>query len=114
MTSDSRRTEVAGAARTSSQLESDTLVHPVSELTGGLLSGRYQIERELDRGGMGAVYLARDQQLHARPVVVKVLLDEAFKSDYVVQKFGQEIEALSRLDHPGIVGIIDAGKLSDG
>ena len=114
MTSESRRTDVAPAPRTVSSGDGETLLHTITELTGQVLSGRYLIERELDRGGMGAVYFARDQQLHSRPVVVKVLLDEAFKSEYVVQKFGQEVEALSRLDHPGIVGIIDAGELADG
>jgi tRNA A-37 threonylcarbamoyl transferase component Bud32 len=84
------------------------------ELLGQTLNGRYLIERELKRGGMGIVYLARDRQLHSRAVVVKVLLDETLKSEYVVQKFHQEIEALSRLDHPGIVGIIDAGEVADG
>jgi len=42
------------------------------------------------------------------------LLDDAYQSDYVVQKFRQEIEALSRMDHPGVVGIVDSGELSDG
>jgi serine/threonine protein kinase len=84
------------------------------EFTGEVLNGRYVIQNELKRGGMGVVYLARDQQLHSRPVVVKVLLDEAYHSEYVVQKFRQEVEALSRIDHPGIVGIIDAGELPNG
>ena len=84
------------------------------ELAGQILNGRYLIQNELKRGGMGVVYLALDQQLHSRPVVVKVLLDEAFQSEYVVQKFRQEVEALSRIDHPGIVGIIDAGELQNG
>ncbi|HVQ37070.1 MAG TPA: protein kinase, partial [Pyrinomonadaceae bacterium] len=85
-----------------------------SEMVGQVLSGRYRIEKEIKRGGMGVVYLALDQQLHSRPVVVKVLLDQAFQSEYVVQKFRQEVEALSRIDHPGIVGIIDAGELPNG
>ena len=84
------------------------------ELIGQVLNGRYQIQHEIKRGGMGVVYLALDQQLHSRPVVIKVLLEEAFQSEYVVQKFRQEVEALSRIDHPGIVGIIDAGELQNG
>ncbi len=87
------------------------------ELSGQLLNGRYKIEKELKRGGFGSVYLARDQQLHSRPVVVKVLLEEAFQHnqhDRIVSKFRQEAEALSRIDHPGIVGIIDVGELADG
>jgi tRNA A-37 threonylcarbamoyl transferase component Bud32 len=81
---------------------------------GQILNGRFLVQREIKRGGMGVVYLAQDQQLHSRPVVVKVLLDEAYQSDYVVQKFRQEVEALSRIDHPGIVGIIDSGELPNG
>jgi serine/threonine protein kinase len=84
------------------------------ELIGQILNGRYLIQNEIKRGGMGVVYLALDQQLHSRPVVIKVLLEEAFQSEYVVQKFRQEVEALSRIDHPGIVGIIDAGELQNG
>jgi serine/threonine protein kinase len=81
---------------------------------GSTLNGRYFIEKELKRGGFGIVYLAYDRQLHSRPVVVKVLLDDAYKNEYVVQKFRQEIEALSRIDHPGVVGIVDSGELADG
>src|SRR6185312_3481323 len=84
------------------------------ELIGDVLNGRYVIQNELKRGGMGVVYLAHDQQLHSRPVVVKILLEEAYQSEYIVQKFRQEVEALSRIDHPGIVGIIDAGELPKG
>lgn len=100
------------------QNESATLIHNSAaasvSLVGNTLNHRYLIEKELKRGGFGIVYLARDQQLHSRPVVVKVLLEEAYQSDYVVQKFRQEIEALSRMDHPGVVGIVDSGELSDG
>jgi class 3 adenylate cyclase len=47
-------------------------------------------------------------------VVVKVLLEEGLKNDWVVKKFQQEIESLTRLDDPGVVGIFDAGTLDDG
>ena len=83
-------------------------------LNGATLNGRYIIERELKRGGFGIVYFARDKQLHSRPVVVKVLLEDAYESEYIVLKFRQEVEALSRIDHPGVVGIIDSGQLPDG
>ncbi|HVS83212.1 MAG TPA: serine/threonine-protein kinase [Pyrinomonadaceae bacterium] len=78
------------------------------------LDGRYLIEKELGHGGVGAVYLARDQRLHDKPVVVKVLLEESLRDEWVMQKFQQEREALARVDHPGVVGILDTGELPDG
>ena len=91
-----------------------TRMFPSTDLVGQTINGRYAIQKELKRGGMGVVYLARDIQLHSRPVVIKVLLDDAYQSEYVVQKFRQEVEALSRVDHPGIVGIVDSGELPNG
>lgn len=81
---------------------------------GALLNNRYLIERELGRGGIGVVYLARDKQLISRPVVVKVLLEDAMRNSWVVNKFRHEIDALTRVDHPNIVGIFDAGEMEDG
>src|SRR5262245_56333 len=88
---------------------------PRVNLIGVKLGGRYLIEQQLGQGAMGAVYLARDKpELHSRRVVVKVLLESALKKDWVVQKFQHEIEALTRLDDPGVIGIFDAGQLDDG
>lgn len=84
---------------------------------GTLLKERYLIEGELGRGGIGVVYLARDTQLMNRRVVVKVLLEDSGNSlnnPWFKKKFEQEIEALIRLDHPGIVGVLDVGTLPDG
>jgi len=83
-------------------------------LTSRLWKNRYLIEKELGRGGFGAVYLARDQQLLSKPVVVKVLLEEASLAPYIQKKFQQEIEALARIDHPGIVGVLDVGETPEG
>jgi hypothetical protein len=81
---------------------------------GLTLKDRYVIEREIGRGGIGIVYLARDKQLLSKPVVIKVLLDAAGSTDWVKKKFRQEIEALARIDHPGVVGALDAGEMPDG
>src|ERR1700730_9799250 len=81
---------------------------------GTVLKNRYLIEKELGRGGIGAVYLARDKQLVSRPVVVKVLLVDSVENDGIVNKFRHEIDALSRVDHPNIVGIFDTGEMEDG
>jgi serine/threonine-protein kinase len=85
--------------------------------TGVLLKERYRIEGELGRGGIGVVYLARDTQLLQRPVVIKVLLESSENSlhtPWFRKKFDQEIEALVRIDHPGVVGVLDAGMMPDG
>lgn len=87
---------------------------PGSQGPSGLLHGRYEIERELGRGGMSVVYLAKDRQLANRRVVVKLLLEESNKDDYVRRKFNQEMEALSRIGHPGVVEVLDFGSLKDG
>ena len=83
------------------------------KLVGTILDERYVIERELGHGGVGVVYFARDRKLHDKPVVVKVLLEESLQ-EWAVLKFQQEKEALARVDHPGVVGILDTGELPDG
>lgn len=84
-----------------------------SSLLGMVLNSRYRIEKELGRGGFGAVFLAIDQQLKDRPVVIKVLLDQGAADGWFRRKFSQEIEALTRVDHPGIVSVIDTGELPE-
>ncbi|OFV96903.1 MAG: hypothetical protein A3H94_03315 [Acidobacteria bacterium RIFCSPLOWO2_02_FULL_60_20] len=79
-----------------------------------LWKNRYLIEKEIGRGGFGVVYLARDQQLLSKPVVIKVLQDETNPDPYFQKKFQQEIEALARIDHPGVVGVLDVGETPDG
>jgi tRNA A-37 threonylcarbamoyl transferase component Bud32/class 3 adenylate cyclase len=82
--------------------------------TVALWKNRYWIEKELGRGGFGVVYLARDQQLLSKPVVIKVLHEESSPDPYFQKKFRQEIEALARIDHPGVVGVLDVGETPDG
>jgi serine/threonine-protein kinase len=49
----------------------------------------------------------------SRQVVVKVLLDTQ-QDKWIKKKFRQEMEALVRIDHPGVVGVFDSGELPDG
>jgi serine/threonine protein kinase len=84
---------------------------------GATLGERYLIERVLGRGGTCAVFLARDCKLHDTPVVIKVLLNTWRHTDHkawLEKKFKSEIEALSRIDHPGVVRALDVGVAPDG
>ncbi len=81
---------------------------------GQMVGGRYFVEREIGRGGNGVVYLAQDRQLHLRPVVVKFLNMAWEGHERARLKFRQEIEALSRLNDPAVVGVLDAGQSADG
>ena len=92
----------------------ETSLPPTPSLVGVTLDSRYSIQKELGQGGVGAVYLARDLKLHDKLVVIKVLLEKSLQNSWVVQKFQQEKEALARVDHPGVVGILDTGELPDG
>lgn len=83
-------------------------------LIGKTIDQRYLVEAELGHGAMGKVYQARDLELHGRPVVIKVLLQTVLSDPYVVKKFKQEVEALARIDHPNVVGLLGAGQLDNG
>jgi serine/threonine-protein kinase len=75
------------------------------------LHDRYVLERELGRGGMATVYLARDVK-HDREVALKVLRPE-LAAVLGAERFLQEIHISARLDHPHILTLIDSGE-SDG
>jgi len=92
----------------------ETSMPPLPSLIGVTLDSRYSIQKELGQGGVGMVYLAFDRKLHDKPVVIKVLLEKSLQNSWVVQKFQQEKEALARVDHPGVIGILDDGELPDG
>jgi serine/threonine-protein kinase len=76
-----------------------------------LLSDRYVIERELGRGGMSVVFLARDTR-HDRPVAIKVFRSDVGDSSGA-ERFQREIKLLARLQHPHILPLYDSGTLGD-
>ena len=89
------------------------LVNPLAAAKP-LLKGRYQEEKEMGRGGLGVVYLARDQALHGRSVVVKMPIDRGSDDPWLKRKFAEEVRALALIDHPGVVGALDSGTTPEG
>ncbi len=77
-----------------------------------LLAGQYQIERELGRGGMGIVYLARDVRLD-RPVAIKLLPPLLASSGDLRERFLREARTAAQLSHPNIVPVYRADEIAD-
>lgn len=77
-------------------------------LTGRYL-GKYEIQTEIGRGGMGIVYKGYDTMLQ-RPVAVKVLPPALAVDEDFVQRFQREAILAARLHHPNIVIVHDVGE----
>jgi serine/threonine-protein kinase len=75
--------------------------------------GSYSIQRELGRGGMGAVYVGYHALL-GRPAAIKVLLPQYSQNQEIVQRFFNEARAATAIRHPGIVEVYDFGFATDG
>jgi serine/threonine-protein kinase len=78
-------------------------------LTETFVAGRYRIERALGHGGMAVVYLAHDEELD-RLVAIKVLAEHLAGDANFRARFVQESRLASRLSHPNVVRVYDAGE----
>ena len=77
---------------------------------GKIFADRYRVIRQIGRGGMADVYLARDLILDGEEVAVKVLRTNYQTDQIAVQRFQREAKAMAELDHPNIVRISDIGE----
>jgi eukaryotic-like serine/threonine-protein kinase len=76
---------------------------------GTLLSGRYRLDAQVGSGGMSTVYRAFDTVLE-RQVAIKLMHREIASDSDQLERFRREARAVAQLNHPHVVGVIDAGE----
>ncbi len=82
-------------------------------LIGRSIAGKYEIVSFVGRGGMGAVYKAKQAHLK-RPVAIKVLHPQHSQDGTFAGRFRREATSASRLDHPNLMRVLDFGQEPDG
>src|SRR4051812_20454848 len=81
----------------------------VTSPVGTQLSGRYRLDAQIGAGGMSTVYRAFDTVLE-RPVAIKLMHREIASDSDQLERFRREARAVAQLNHPHVVGVIDAGE----
>jgi eukaryotic-like serine/threonine-protein kinase len=76
------------------------------------IAGRYRVEGEITRGGMGTIFKAYDADL-GRDVAIKVLREKHRNNIELLHRFLEEARIAAQLQHPGIVPIYEVGQLAD-
>ncbi len=84
--------------------------HPQDAVVAGTRFGRFELVRELGRGGHGIVFLAYDPTLR-RDVALKLPRPEALDSPDLRERFLREARVLAKLDHPGLVKVFELGEV---
>jgi eukaryotic-like serine/threonine-protein kinase len=79
---------------------------------GDVIATRYEVLKLLGRGGMGVVYLVHDRK-HDRKIALKTLLPQYAANKRAIGRFVREVNAVRKLDHPGIIKILDARQYKD-
>ncbi len=88
--------------------------HDQATTNTGRRIGAYELVRELGRGGMGTVWLARRADERFEQEVAIKLLKRGTDTEEVLRRFREERRILARLEHPGIARLLDAGESEDG
>lgn len=79
---------------------------------GDIVAGKYEVERVIGEGGMGAVFAAM-HKLTGRRVALKWMLPELARDADAVQRFMREAQAAGRINHPNVVDVYDVGQHDD-
>jgi serine/threonine protein kinase len=96
-------------ALTTSPAMATNLESSRSRIEAGRQIGDYKIIRELNSGGMGAVYVAHSVKL-GRNIALKTLLSGSLSSEVAIQRFMLEAQITAQLNHPNIVQVYDFGE----
>jgi eukaryotic-like serine/threonine-protein kinase len=86
---------------------------------GQLLANRYQLEKQLGKGAMGQVYLAKDKKFEARFVAVKTVRQDLLSSEDLqegeaIARFEREAQSAASIQHPNTVSVTDFGETPEG
>lgn len=84
-----------------------------------LLANRYYLERQLGKGAMGQVYLAKDKKFEARKVAVKTVRQDLLSSEDLqegeaIARFEREAQSAASIQHPNTVSVTDFGETPEG
>jgi serine/threonine protein kinase len=101
-----------GEADEGTQVEIHNSGEP-DDRSGECIHGRYQLVRQLGKGGMGTVYIARHNAL-PKTFAIKVLNPRYASRKDVAERFLQEAKAVSLIDHENVVGVVDFGREENG
>ncbi|MCX6599554.1 MAG: protein kinase [Acidobacteria bacterium] len=79
-----------------------------------ILNNRYRLGPKVAQGGMSTIYRAWDQRLAGRLTAIKILRPDLGDPEWLIRRFELEREALSRISHPGVISVLDAGQTPQG
>jgi eukaryotic-like serine/threonine-protein kinase len=105
--------QTTGTLERAAQNAADSVQRRLTTLSEGHRLGAWAIVREIGRGGMGAVYLAKRADGEFEKEVAIKVLKRGTDTEEVLRRFRAEREILARLDHPNIARLLDAGTTDD-